>query len=149
MDIIGDIQNNWWQMPIIIAMVLVYAFLLNAVLFKPIQQVLQRRKEKSEEADKLSMRSRRELDEKFAAYEKELLEARRQSTKVKESARNEALGHRATILDDVRKELSEEAKKAEASLQAEMDEARGEVESAVPGLARMAAGKVLGREVPA
>jgi len=149
MDLIQDIVKNWWHMPVIIAMTLVYAFLADRILFRPVQGMLQRRREKSREAASLSEQSREELSRKFAEYETAVLDARRKGTQVKEKARNEALEHRNSLLGEVREELDAEFQKTESALSSEIGSVRSDLEKTVPGLAREAAAKILRREVPA
>ncbi len=149
MDLIQDIADNWWHMPIIIAMTLVYAILANALLFKPIQAVMQRRRDKSREASSLSEQSREELNRKFAEYENAVLEARRKGTQIKEKARNEAMEHRNSLLGEVREVAEAEFKKTESVLSSEVETAKTELQKSIPALAREATSKILHREVPA
>jgi F-type H+-transporting ATPase subunit b len=149
MDLIQQIVDNWWHMPVIIAMTLAYAFLANAILFKPIQGVMQRRRDKSREASSLSEQSRDELNKKFAEYEHSVLEARRKGTQIKEKARNEAMEHRSSLLSKVREGVEEEFRKTETTLSSEIETAKAELEKSIPALARQVTQKILHREVAA
>lgn len=149
MDLIGQIVQNWWHIPIIMAMVLVYGILLNRVLFKPVGGVLDARKKAVKEAGGLSALSRDELDRKFAEYEREVLEARRRANQVKETARAEAYAYRTGLLDQVRDEVVSETRARREELDRGREAARSELASRTAALAAQMASKVLGREVRA
>jgi F-type H+-transporting ATPase subunit b len=131
------------------ALVLVYGFLLNLVLFRPVSRIISKRREAVKEADNLAMRSKDELQQRFAKYEETLLDARRKGSQVKEAARREAYGYRAAVLEEVRAEASAKAHALEAELSADVARARRELAEGTRALALEMAAKVLGRQVQA
>ncbi|MCI4398865.1 MAG: ATP synthase F0 subunit B [Acidobacteria bacterium] len=149
MDLIKQITDNWWHIPILMALVLVYGFLLNLVLFRPVSRIISKRREAVKEADNLAMRSKDELQQRFAKYEETLLDARRKGSQVKEAARREAYGYRAAVLEEVRAEASAKAHALEAELSADVARARRELAEGTRALALEMAAKVLGRQVQA
>jgi len=148
-DLIGQVVQNWWHIPVLMVLVLVYGFLLNRVLFRPVTKVLESRKNAVQEASGLSAHSRDELQRRFAEYERVVLDARRRATQVKEAAREEAYRYRAGLLDAVRGEVSAEVKARQADLARGRDAARAELRERTHALAGAMASKVLGREVSA
>ena len=142
-----ELIKNAWHIPILIGMVLAYAFLLNLALFRPVQRLLERRRERGREAAALAESSRGDLERRFAEYEGAVLDARRRGARVKEAARAELAARRDAMLEQVRAELRSEADKVEAQLEQDVARARDEIRSAAPEMARVAALKVLGREV--
>ena len=68
-----EIVKNLWHIPILMAMILVYGFLLNRVLFRPVLRVLDDRKGRIREAGALSEQSRESLKQRFADYEQAVL----------------------------------------------------------------------------
>jgi F-type H+-transporting ATPase subunit b len=148
-DLIKQITDNWWHIPILMALVLVYGFLLNLVLFRPVSRIISKRREAVKEADNLAMRSKDELQQRFAKYEETLLDARRKGSQVKEAARREAYGYRAAVLEEVRAEASAKAHALEAELSADVARARRELAEGTRALALEMAAKVLGRQVQA
>jgi F-type H+-transporting ATPase subunit b len=148
-DLIGQIVQNWWHIPILMALVLVYGILLNWVLFRPVTRVVEARRKAVREAGGLSERSRDELARKFAEYERVVLEARRRASQVKETARDEAYAYRSGLLDKVREEVSAEAKSRREELARAREVAREDLASQTAALAAGMASKVLGREVRA
>lgn len=149
MDLIGQVTQNWWHIPVLMVLVLVYGLLLNRVLFRPVTQILESRKKAVQEAAGLSAHSRDELQRRFAEYERVLLEARRRASHLKEAARDEAYRYRTGLLDGVRGEVSEELKRKQVELTRAQDAARAELGERTRSLAAAMASKVLGREVSA
>jgi len=148
-DLIGQVVQNWWHIPVLVALVLVYGVLLNLVLFRPVSRVLESRKRAVREASGLSVHSRDELQRRFAEYERVVLEARRRASQVKEAAREEAYQYRATLLETVRGEVSTEVKSRRAELDRARETARASLRHQTPALAKAMASKVLDREVSA
>jgi F-type H+-transporting ATPase subunit b len=145
--LLEEIMKNAWHIPILMAMILVYGFLLNRVLFKPVLAVLDERKKRVREADDLSQQSKETLKSRFQEYELAILEAHRRATQVKEAARAEAYEYRNKVLSEVKAEMEGELRSAESELHASTETVRRELAATVPDLARRMAEKVLGREV--
>ena len=146
MDLMAELTKNAWHIPIIIGMVLAYALVLNMVLFRPVQRLLDRRRERGREAAALAESSRGELARRFAEYEAAVLDARRRGTRVKEAARSEVAARREAMLDQVRQELHQEAASAQDALAQDVIRARKELDEVAPEFSRIAARRILGRE---
>lgn len=142
-----EIAKNAWHIPILMALILVYGFLLNRVLFRPVQGVLEERRGRIREAGTLSEQSRAALKLRFEEYEQAVLEAHRRGTHIKEAARNQANEYRSKVLGEVKAEMDGEINKTEAVLQASMTGIRRELDAATPDLVKLIAAKILGREV--
>lgn len=142
-----EIAKNAWHIPILMAMILVYGFLLNRVLFRPVQRVLGERQGRIREAGTLSEQSRAALKQRFEEYEQGVLEAHRRGTHIKEAARNQANQYRSKVLGEVKAEMDGEIKKTEAVLQESMTGIKRELDAATPDLVRLMTAKILGREV--
>lgn len=142
-----EIAKNAWHIPILMALILVYGFLLNRVLFRPVQSVLDERKGRIREAGTLSEQSRASLKQRFEEYEQAVLEAHRRGTHVKEAARGQAYEYRSNILAEMKAEMDGEIKKTEAELRASMAVIKRELDETTPDLVKLMATKILGREV--
>ncbi len=129
------------------AMMLVYGWLLNKVLFRPVQAVMAERKKRIRESALLSETSKESLKSRLKEYEQAVLEAHRRGTHIKEEARNKAYEYRAGVLNEVRSEIEAELKKSEESMRGNVADVKASLEKEVPGFARAIAQKVLGREV--
>lgn len=110
-----------------IALILIMIAVLNRTVFKPINQILDRRERShrggSTEAEEI-------LDmvaEKRSEYERSLLKARTESYDLIERERGEAVEMRQQKIDDARSEASELLSNEKAKLKDEVAEARVEI----------------------
>jgi F-type H+-transporting ATPase subunit b len=145
--VLEEIAKNAWHIPILMALILVYGFLLNRVLFRPVQRVLDERRGRIREAGTLSEQSRASLKQRFEEYEQAVLEAHRRGTHIKEAARGQAYDYRSKVLAEVKAEMDGEIKKTEAELGASMTVIKRELDETTPDLVKLMATKILGREV--
>ena len=142
-----EIAKNAWHIPILMALILVYGFLLNRVLFRPVQRVLDERRGRIREAGTLSEQSRVSLKQRFEEYEQAVLEAHRRGTHIKEAARGQAYDYRSKVLAEVKAEMDGEIRKTESELRASMAVIKRELDETTPDLVKLMATKILGREV--
>ena len=142
-----EIAKNLWHVPVIMVLILIYGFLLNRVLFRPVQRVMDDRDGRVREAGVLSEQSRESLKRRFEEYEQAVLEAHRRGTHIKEDARNKGNEYRSKVLGDVKAEMDAEIRGAEASLKAGMDSIKKDLDATTPDLVKLMTVKVLGREV--
>lgn len=142
-----EIAKNAWHIPILMALILVYGFLLNRTLFRPVQRVLDERRGRIREAGTLSEQSRASLKQRFDEYEQAVLEAHRRGTQIKEAARSQAYDYRSKILAEVKAEMDGEIKQTEVELRASMAVIKRELDATTPDLVKLMATKILGREV--
>ncbi len=142
-----EIVKNLWHIPILMAMILVYGFLLNRVLFRPVLRVLDDRKGRIREAGALSEQSRESLKQRFADYEQAVLEAHRKGTHIKEEARGKAYAYRSQVLGAMKAEMDAEIRKTESELKASTETIKKELDATTPDLVKIMTSKILGREV--
>jgi F-type H+-transporting ATPase subunit b len=145
--VLEEIAKNAWHIPILMALILVYGFLLNRTLFRPVQRVLDERRGRIREAGTLSEQSRASLKQRFDEYEQAVLEAHRRGTHIKEAARGQAYDYRSKVLAEVKAEMDGEIKKTEGELRASMAVIKRELDATTPDLVKLMASKILGREV--
>lgn len=141
-----ELTKNAWHIPILMGMVLVYALLLNGVLFRPMRKLLEGRRQRGVEAATLADSSKEQLERRFADYEEAVLKARRDGARAKEAARAEVAARREAMLDQVRDELRTEAARTDEALGKDVALCRAEIDASAPGLAAAAVRKILGRE---
>ena len=149
MDILGDFVKYWIHLPIIIVSVFIYIYLLNLVLFKPVKRVLDERKRRVEESEKMSIYAKTEWEKQIAIYEQKLSEARKEAAKIKESLRQEVLLYENKLIEDVKKEISENKAKREKEFALFVNEIERDMKSKIPLFAQMIAEKVLKRRIAA
>lgn len=146
-QLMKEFLKIWWHIPAIMALVFVYAYLLNKALFRPVQKVLRERKDQVRDSDQLSQHSREELKRRFDEYEQAVLEAHRKATHIKEEARNQAYAYRSAILSQVKTEMAAEMAKAEDALKIDLENVQRDIQVQMPEFAKSLIAKILGREV--
>jgi len=145
--VLEEIARNWWHIPILMGMILIYGWLLNRAFFRPVQGVLEERKRRIQESSSLSAMSQETLKARYLEYDQAVLEAHRRATRVKEEARNQALQTRSEVLGSVKAEVDRDLRRREAELSANVAEVKRALEKEIPQVSRLLAGKILGREV--
>ncbi len=149
MDILGDFVKYWIHMPIIIVSVFVYIYLLNLVLFKPVKKVLDERRKRVEESEKLSNYAKSEWEKEIAIYEQKLSEARKEAAQIKDSLREEVLLYESKLIEEVKKEIAENKEKREKEFALFVEEIERDIKNKIPLFATMIAEKVLKRRIAA
>ena len=127
------------------AMVLAYAFLLNLALFRPVQKVLDRRKEVVRSSSSTAENSKAEMNRKFSEYEGALTKARIEASQAKEKSRAEAQARRAEAMSLAKRDVEKAISDAQALVEKDLVAAKAELEASAPSMARLAASRILGR----
>jgi F0F1-type ATP synthase membrane subunit b/b' len=126
-----------------------FAAILTPLILKPTQEVLAKRAEKTSGAQAEAGDLRDEVAVMADEFAKSLAEARRAGASGGDQIRREAEGSERKILDLARAEARKTLDSIRAEISAETDEARQGLEGQASELARVAAQKILGREVSA
>jgi F-type H+-transporting ATPase subunit b len=126
---------------------LILLFILNIILYKPVRQILGKRKV---EVDGLQ-HSVSELDGKAGRFAGELeegmVQARKTGYQEKESLKNEGLEEEKTLLKKAASASGERMGQARAEMQNKLVEARGTLERELSLFSKELAEKILGRSV--
>ena len=128
---------------------IVLMFVLNAILYKPVLGILEKRKQKidsmHDEVAQLEQRARnRQLD-----LDKKMREASSKAKKALDQARAGAQAAGAEKLAVIRQESDSEKEKQLADIRSQIAAAREELQSQTEGFANDMAGKILGRSLEA
>lgn len=129
----------------VIFFVLVLTVVLDRLLFKPIQRVIQQREDAIRSARELAERSAAEAKAAAIEFEQKTSAARAEIYKQMDEMRRAALAERSEILARTRAEAEAEIKAAGEQLQAEADEARRRLAADAEALGLAAADRILGR----
>lgn len=129
----------------VIFFVLVLTVILDRLLFRPIQRVIQQRESAIRSARELAERSAREARAATAEFEAKTAAARAEIYRQMDEMRRAALAERAEILARTRAEAEGEIAAASARLQADADEARRALAIDADALGAAAAERILGR----
>jgi F-type H+-transporting ATPase subunit b len=138
--VLPDLSVVW-----VIFFVLVLTVVLDRLLFKPIQRVIQQREDAIRSARELAERSAAEAKAAGIEFEQKTSAARAEIYKQMDEMRRAALAERAEILARTRAEAEAEIKAAGEQLQAEADEARRRLAADAEALGLAAADRILGR----
>lgn len=145
-------MDNFPHLPTILfvgAAVLTLVFILNKWLFGPLNRILAAREAETEAAREAFEAARATQDERLAAIEVELAQARKEAFGIREQEQLAGKAKRDEVLAAARADASEQVEKAKAELQAEVDSARQTLEAQADEIASSIAKRLLGREVGA
>jgi F-type H+-transporting ATPase subunit b len=130
-----------------ILIILVMVYVLNATLFKPINQILEAREKRTRgrltEAEEIL----RNVSEKLSEYERTLRQARGEAYSLAEHERAGAIQQRQLKVNEMRQQLSESIAKEKESIQGQAEEARALLDVESRRIAREIGSRVLSRPI--
>jgi F-type H+-transporting ATPase subunit b len=130
-----------------VIIILVMVWLLNATLYKPINQILANREKRTRgrltEAEEILQ----SVSQKLSEYERSLRQARAAAYALSEAERAEAMRDRQAKLNEMRAQLAESIAQEKKTIQQQAAEARATLEVESPGIAREIGSRVLGRSL--
>jgi F-type H+-transporting ATPase subunit b len=127
----------------------VLMFVLNAILYKPVLGILEKRAQKIESLNGEVAQFEQNARQRQAELEQKLREASNRAKKALDGARAQAQAAGAEKLAAIRKESDSAKEKQLADLRSQINVARKELEGNVEGFALAMAGKILGRSLDA
>ena len=130
----------------VIFFLLVLTVILDRLLFRPIQRVIQEREAAGRTARDLAERSRREAAAATAEFEAKTSAARAEVYRQMDDVLRVARQARTELLAESRAEAEREIAAASAQLQADADEARRRLQADAETLGAAAAERILGRK---
>jgi len=111
-----------------VLIILVMVYVLNATLFKPINQILAARERRTKGRLSEAQEILRSVSEQLAGYERQLRQARGEAYAFSERERGAALQERQQKLNEMRAQLSESIAQEKKAIERQADEARGTLE---------------------
>jgi len=128
---------------------IVLMIVLNAILYKPVLGILEKRQEKLEALSNDVEQFEQNARHRQAEVDKKMREASTRAKKALDGARSEAQAAGAEKLAAIRQESDGEKEKQLADVKSQVEAARKELLDNVTGFARDMAGKILGRSLEA
>ena len=128
-----------------VLIILVMVYVLNATLFKPMNQILAARDQRTRGRLSEAQEILKNVSEQLANYERQLRQARGEAYAFSESERAEAMQERQNKLNEMRVHLAESIAQQKEAIQRQADEARGTLEVESRRLAREIGERVLNR----
>ena len=128
---------------------IVMMVILNAILYKPVLGILEKRREKFDALAQDVEEFEENARHRQAEVDRKMHEASMKAKKALDGARSEAQAAGAEKLAAIRKEAEGEKEKQLAELRTQIEKARKELGDNVAGFAQEMAGKILGRSLEA
>lgn len=128
-----------------IAIIFLMIFVLNSLLFKPINSVLDRREQNTQGRSGEAKNVLADVERKLLEYERTLREARAQGYTIIEQQRATALNERQSRLTAVRSEVDRAIGEEKRSIEVQTEEARRTLEQDARRTATEISERVLGR----
>jgi len=126
---------------------LLLMFVLNLLLYRPLRDVLQRRRAAVEGGHGRARELEGQINEKIARYQEQLQQAKLQGNAEKAALRAAAAREEAEIMGAAHKDASEHLKTIKNRVGAEAEAARQSLRAETETLAAQVAAKVLGRSL--
>ena len=128
---------------------IVLMFVLNAILYKPVLGILEKRAQKIESLNGDVAQFEQNARQRQAELDSKMREASNKAKKALDGARSQAQAAGAEKLAVIRKESDSVKEKQLAELRSQIDTARKELQGNAAAFAQAMAGKILGRSLDA
>jgi F-type H+-transporting ATPase subunit b len=132
---------------IVFGLFIIFAFILNQILFKPIGKVLDERESQTEGAAAEARAAARQYQSRLANYEETIRQARAESYRKIEEQRKAALDERQQLIEAARAQADAEIAKGRQQIGKEAAAARTQLESEARQIAEQISRTILGRTV--
>ncbi|RMG02710.1 MAG: hypothetical protein D6726_07035 [Nitrospirae bacterium] len=117
-----EIDKIWFFVQL--ANFLILLFLLNKLLFQPLLNLFEERKEATEGALEEARKMQEEKDRALQAFQKEMAEAREKAREIFNQLREEGLAEQKRIVSEAQDETLKEIEKAREEIKKETEAAR-------------------------
>jgi F-type H+-transporting ATPase subunit b len=132
---------------IVFGLFIIFAFILNQILFKPIGKVLDERESLTEGAAAEARAASRQYQARLANYEETIRQARAESYRKIEEQRKAALDERQKLIEAARGQADAEISRGKEQIAKEATAARAQLEGEARQIAEQISRTVLGRAV--
>jgi F-type H+-transporting ATPase subunit b len=132
---------------VVFVLFIIFVFLMNALLFKPVSRVLDERQTLTEGATTGARAARRRYQTKLADYEASIRQARAEGYRRSEQVRQAALEERRQIIEQAKQGSGDEIARARAEIERQAAQARATLEAEARQIAERISRTVLGRTV--
>ena len=143
----GNIINPDGSLVVIFLLFLIFVFLLNRILFKPVGRILDERERLTEGARVEARAAAGQLRGKLAEYEEQIRLARAESYRYLEQRRAAALARRNQHIEEDRRKAASTIEEGKSEIARQAGHARRTLESEDSDIAGRIAGSILGRTV--
>ena len=143
----GNIIQPDGSLIFVLVLFLIFVFVLNRILFKPIGRVLDERETLTEGAKTEARAATRRYQAQLADYEARIRQARGESYRLLEQHHAAALEERRQLIEQVKAEANEKIEQAKTEIAGQAENARASLEVDARQIAAQISRTVLGRTV--
>lgn len=143
----GNIINPDGSLVLIAILFIVFVFLLNRILFKPIGAILDQRENLTEGARAEARAAARQHENRLDEYESRITQARAQSYRFLEQQRSSAIQERIRIIYEAKQRAAAELASAKEEISRQAAEAKGKLEGEARLISQQISRSLLGRTV--
>ena len=143
----GNIISPDGSLLFIIALFLLFVFVMNRLLFRPIGRVLDERQTLTEGATNEARAAARSYQARLAEYEAAIRQARAESYRQLEDKRALALEERRHLIEEAKQKASGEIEQAKSEIKQQADSARATLDAESRQIAGRISRTILGRTV--
>lgn len=143
------ISVNIWQMLVSLANLLILFLLMKKFLYKPVTQVLEKRRADIEGDYAAADEAKRTALASKAEYEEKLSHAEHEAGEMRKSAADEAKRHGERIIAEANARADGIVRAAEAQIQLDKKKAEADIKREIADVSTLLAEKLIGKEVNA
>ena len=136
-----------WNFVATICNLFIQMYLIKRFLFKPINEILEKRRAKADAEIQEAVQAREEANAIKSEYEQNMLDAKNKANEILVSAQKTASIQSEEILKDAASQAAAIKAKAESDIAQERRKAVNEIKDEIGGMAVEIAGKVIEREI--
>ena len=122
-------------------------YLIKRFLFKPINNILAKRKEMADAQIQDAVKAREEAEAMKSQYEQDMIQAKNKANEIVVSAQKTATAQSEELLREASRQAAAMKNKTEADIEQEKRKAVNEIKDEIGGMAMEIAGKVIEREI--
>ena len=136
-----------WNFVATIANLFIQVYLIKRFLFKPINEVLEKRRAKADEEIQQAVKAKEEAQAIKTEYEKNMEEAKNKANNIMVTAQKTAAIQSEDMLKETSRQIAAMKEKAEKDIAQEKKKAVNEIKNEIGDMAMEIAGKVIEREI--
>ena len=126
---------------------LILIFILNAILYRPIRNIIRKRNQEFDNLNSLIEQIKNEVQQKEKSIEEMMIQARKLGFVEKESLKEEASRYEKELLKETYMVVEEKLSKAKEDLQKKIEYIRKDLEKDVISFSKELAERILGRGI--